>query len=248
MEAESRTMSAPEARKPGWIRPVLIVGVLIGVIALVKYFVTPERIKQLDSTLESLGVWGPLVYIVVYIIGTLVFLPGLALTAGAGLFGAVWGTVYVSIASTIGASLAFLLGRTALRPMVEGWASENTVFKKIDEGVETHGWRMIMITRLVPIFPFNFQNYAYGLTRINFWTYVLVSWICMLPGTAAYVIAFSSIKDGGGDPKKTVLILAVAALLIVLLSFVPRILKKHYRIEDADPVKGYSRGPHEHHR
>ena len=231
-------MSATEGRKPSWIKPVFIVGILIGVIALVKFFVTPERIKQLDGYVESLGVWGPLVYIVVYIVGTLFFLPGLALTAVSGVFGAMWGTVYVSIASTIGASLAFLLARTALRPMVEGWSREKAVFRKIDEGVETHGWRMIMITRLVPLFPFNFQNYAYGLTRINFWTYVLVSWVCMLPGTAAYVIAFSSIKDGGGDPRKTVLILAVAALLIVLLSFVPRILKKRYPISDADPVKG----------
>jgi len=230
-------MSAPEGRKINWVKPVIIVGILIGVIALAKYFVTPERIGQVNGYIESLGVWGPLAYIVFYIFGTLFFLPGLALTAGSGFFGAIWGTVYVSIASTTGASLAFLLARTVLRPMVEGWSKENAVFQKIDEGVETHGWRMIMITRLVPIFPFNFQNYAYGLTRINFWTYVLVSWICMLPGTAALVIAFSSIKDGGGDPKKTVLILAVAASLIAILSFVPRILKKRFQISDAEPEK-----------
>ncbi len=231
-------MSAPEGRKINWVKPVVIVGILAGVIAVLKLFVTPERIEQLDGFVESLGVWGPLVYITVYIAGTLFFLPGLALTAVSGVFGAVWGTVYVSIASTIGASLAFLLARTALRPMVEGWSKGHAAFRKMDEGVETHGWRMIMITRLVPIFPFNFQNYAYGLTRINFWTYVLVSWICMLPGTAAYVIAFSSIKDGRGDPGKTVLLLGVAALLITLLSFVPRILKKRYQIADADPVRG----------
>ncbi len=229
-------MSESERRRIGWVKPVCIVGIVIGVIALVKCFVTPERIDQLDDFLESLGLWGPLVYVVAYIVGTLFFLPGLALTAVSGVFGSLWGTVYVSIASTIGASLAFLLARTALRPTVQGWARENPVFRKIDEGVETHGWRMLMITRLVPVFPFNFQNYAYGLTRINFWTYVLLSWLFMLPGTAGYVIAFSSIKDGGGDPGSTMRILAVAALLFVALSFVPRVLKKRYRIAGTDPA------------
>ena len=77
-------MSAPEGRKINWVKPVVIVGILVGVIAVLKLFVTPERIEQLNGFVESLGVWGPLVYITVYIAGTLFFLPGFALTAVSG--------------------------------------------------------------------------------------------------------------------------------------------------------------------
>jgi uncharacterized membrane protein YdjX (TVP38/TMEM64 family) len=231
-------MKDTEAKKENWVKPVVLVGVLVAVVVALKQFgvmeyFSKDNIQALNEKVESLGWLGPVLYIGIYIAGCLFFLPGLALTLVSGIFGSLWGTVYVSIGSTIGAALAFLLARTAMRPMVEGWAQENKIFKKIDNGVEEHGWRMVMITRLVPFFPFNFQNYAYGLTKVPFWTYVLVSWICMLPGTAAYVIASGSIISGEGDVKKTLGILAVAAVIFVGLSFIPSLIKKRYALADA---------------
>ncbi len=226
-------MKRKRETKPKWIKPAIIVAgtiaVVVGLRALgVTDYLSKENIGQLKGTMDSMGIWGPVAYIGLYIVGTLFFLPGLVLTLVAGAFGAVMGTVYVSIASTVGASLAFLLARYALRPMVESWAADNDAFRKIDDGVQEHGWRMVMLTRLVPLFPFNLQNYAYGLTKVPFWTYVLVSWVCMLPGTMAYVVASGSIISGEGDVGKTLVYLGIAAVLFVGLSFVPRMLNRRF--------------------
>ena len=82
-----------------------------------------------------------------------------------------------------------------------------------------------MVTRLVPLFPFNLQNFAYGLTRIPFWTYVGVSALCMLPGTVAFTLAGGALS-GGGSPTGSLWTLAAAAALIVLVSLVPRWLTR----------------------
>lgn len=218
-----------------WIRPAGILVAILGAMFLLRglgvtEYLSEENIGALRDRVDALGVWGPAVYIVVYILGCLLFLPGLALTLVSGIFGVAMGTVYVSIASTTGAALSFLLARTALRPVVERWAEDNPAFRKIDDGVEEHGWRMVMITRLVPLFPFNLQNYAYGLTKVSFPVYVGVSWLCMLPGTVAYVAASGSIISGEGDVKKTLAYLGVAAIFFVVLSLIPSFLKRKYNV------------------
>jgi uncharacterized membrane protein YdjX (TVP38/TMEM64 family) len=161
-----------------------------------------------------------------YIVACIFFLPGLPIAVLAGFaFGPIFGTIWASIGATMGATAAFLIARYAARGMVESWVEGNEQFKKIDEGVRKQGWRMLMITRLVPIFPFNLQNYAYGLTDIKLSTYVLVSWICMLPGAAAFCFAGGTLTSGG-DLKTTFLYLAIAAIFFVFLSFIPGWIKK----------------------
>ena len=240
---QTMTMNSEETRSSTtWIKPAGIIGGIAVIILILKKagvfaYLSPENIDKLNAAIDGLGLWGPVVYILAYIAGCLFFLPGLVLTLVAGVFGSVWGTIYVSIGSTIGASLSFILARTALRPMVEGWAQKNSVFRKIDDGVEQHGWRMVMTTRLVPIFPFNLQNYAYGLTKVKFPTYLVCSWLFMLPGTAAYVIASGSIISGEGNVKKTISYLAIAAVLFVGLSLIPGLLKKKYAMDEGGDLK-----------
>ena len=223
-----------EQEKKGWLKPVVIVGVLAAIIAIMRALglfqvVSIENISRLNDWIDGFGILAPLVYIGFYILGCVFFLPGIPLTlVGAVAFGSIWGTIYVSIGSTLGAGVAFLVARYGARSTVENWMTKNPRLRKIDEGVETQGWRMLMITRLVPIFPFNIQNYVYGLTRIPFPTYMLVSWVCMVPGTIAYVFAGGAIVSGEGDPKKTILYLAVAGVFFVLLSFLPGFIKKRY--------------------
>ncbi|MFT5124292.1 MAG: putative membrane protein YdjX (TVP38/TMEM64 family) [Kiritimatiellia bacterium] len=233
---ESTKSTAPS--KARLAKPIAIVLLIAGVTFALKQFgvfeyFSQENIGKLTEWIEGFGIWGPVVYVAVYIVAVIFFIPGLAITLLAGVFGPVQGTILVSIASTIGASLAFLIARYAMRPMVENWAAKNPVFKKIDEGVDANGWRMIMFTRLVPLFPFNLQNYAYGLTRVNFLTYVVVSWIFMLPGTIAFVFASGSIIGGKGDMKKTFMYLGVAGVLFVSLSFLPKLLKRKVSAEPA---------------
>jgi uncharacterized membrane protein YdjX (TVP38/TMEM64 family) len=153
---------------------------------------------------------------------------------GGLVFGAVWGSVWTIVGANLGASIAFLIGRYAARGMVEGWISRNKALKKIDEGVKQQGWRMLMITRLVPLFPFNVQNYVYGLTDIPYRTYALVTLPTMIPATIVFNFASGSAREvilSGGQPeglKKTFLYLAIAAVFLVLVSLIPGWVKKRY--------------------
>lgn len=212
-----------------------LVGVAVVVIAIslilkftgVAQYISLDNINKLSDWIEGFGMIGPIIYMLLFIVGTIFFLPGLPIAVLGGIvFGAVWGTIYASIASTIGATMAFLLGRYAARDLVEGWVKGNKQFEKIDEGVKEHGWRMLMITRLVPVFPFNLQNYTYGLTDIDLKTYTLVSWLCMIPGAIAFSFAGGSIRSGQGDLGKTFMYLGIAGVFFVFLSLIPRWLKK----------------------
>ncbi len=215
-----------------WIRPVLILVVLVAGVILARTlgitdFLRLENLARVKQTIAGYGAVGPLLYIAGYVLAVVLFVPGLPITLLGGLaFGPVQGTVYVSIAATIGAGLAFLVARYGLRGMVEGWVRSNPRLARMDAAVARDGWRVVMITRLVPLFPFNLQNYGYGLTRIGFWTYLLTSWICMLPGTAAYTFAGGALSEGGGDLRRTLGYLAIAGVLIVLVSLIPRFLRR----------------------
>jgi len=208
---------------------IAVIAVVYGVLRHygVTEYLTRDNIPKIKEKINSFGVIAPLVYIGFYIAATVFFLPGLPVTMLSGLaFGPIWGVAYASIGSVIGVSLAFLIARYVAREMVAGWVAGNAQFRKIDEGVQRQGWRMLMITRLVPIFPFNLQNYAYGLTKIQFLTFFLVSWICMLPGTVAYVQLGAAVNVGEGNIKKTLIYLGCAGAFIVFLSFTPSLIRK----------------------
>ena len=219
-------------KKKSYVKLVLIITILAVGAFLMQYFglfqqISIENMVNLKGWIEGFGLLGPLVYVVLYIAACLFFLPGLPIAVLAGLaFGPLMGAVWASIGSTLGASAAFLVARYAARGMVEGWVENNPLFKKIDEGVEKQGWRMLMITRLVPLFPFNLQNFAYGLTKINFTIYVLVSWICMLPGAIAFTFMGGAIVAGEGDLTTTFIYLGVGALFFVFISLLPGWLQK----------------------
>lgn len=136
---------------------------------------------------DSLGSVGAIAFIIIYILATVVFFPGSILTLGAGVvFGVVLGSFYVFIGATIGSAAAFLVGRYLAR----GWVAEkiqgNNKFQAIDEAVGKEGLKIVLLTRLSPIFPFNLLNYAYGVTGVSLKDYLLGS-AGMIPGTIMYV-------------------------------------------------------------
>jgi uncharacterized membrane protein YdjX (TVP38/TMEM64 family) len=131
----------------------------------------------------------------------------------------------VSIASTLGASLAFLVARYFARDAIARWLSKKKTFRKLDEMTEKRGATIVALTRLVPVFPFNLLNYGFGLTRVPFWTYVFWSWLCMLPVTIVYVVGTDAVTRAitqGEIPWSLVIGVAVAA---VLLTFLVRLAK-----------------------
>jgi len=201
-----------------------------------------ENLSRLTEAIEGHGVLGPVIFISAYALGVVFFVPALPMTLLGGLaFGPVRGAAYVWVAATIGAALAFLVARYGLRGLVERWVARNARLTRMDEAVARDGWRIVMITRLVPLFPFNLQNYAYGVTRIGFWAYVTTSAVCMIPATVAYTFAGGALSRGGGDLRRTVGYLAVAGVLIVLVSLIPRYLERRNRVagraaEQGDPA------------
>jgi uncharacterized membrane protein YdjX (TVP38/TMEM64 family) len=171
----------------------LIRTAVVILIAIVAVFVTirynaPALLRDLLAWIDAQGVAGILVFIATYIVATVLFIPGSILTLGAGfVFGVVGGTLSVSVASTLGASAAFLVGRYVARGWVAAKTSGSPRFAAIDEAVGREGWKIVLLTRLSPIFPFNLLNYAYGLTGVSLPAYFFASWIGMLPGTVMYV-------------------------------------------------------------
>jgi len=137
--------------------------------------------------IDSLGVLGALAFILLYIIATVAFLPGSIVTLGGGVvFGVILGSIYVFIGATIGATLAFLIGRYIARNWVVKQISDNQKFKAIDQAVGKEGLKIVLLTRLSPIFPFNLLNYGYGVTGVSLKDYIIGS-VGMIPGTIMYV-------------------------------------------------------------
>jgi len=220
----------------GWVRPAIIVGLIVaGSIAAralgLGEAIRIENVARLKQWIEGYGTLAPAIFIVGYILAVVFFVPGLPITVlGGVVFGPVWGTVYVWIAATIGVALAFLVARYAVRSTVEGWVRASPRLARVDGHITEHGWRIVMLTRLVPLFPFNLQNYAYGITRIGFWPYAITSSVCMLPGTVAFTFAGGALGEGRGDVRRTLAYLAVAGVLLVLVSLIPRWLQRRNRL------------------
>jgi uncharacterized membrane protein YdjX (TVP38/TMEM64 family) len=221
--------------KPSRVRPVLVVALIAAGIVAARALglgeaIRLENLSRLKQWIESYGALAPAIFIVGYVLAAVLFVPGLPMTVlGGVVFGPVWGTAYVWIAATVGASLAFLVARYAVRSTVERWVQASPRVATIDGRVAEHGWRIVMLTRLVPVFPFNLQNYAYGITRIGFWPYVITSAICMLPGTAAFTFAGGALSEGRGV-RRTLAYLALAGVLLVLVSLIPRWLARRSRL------------------
>lgn len=178
------------------LKVVLAVAAVVLLLAAGKYLHVQELLKDVLARIAGLGMWGPVIFIAIYILASVLFIPGAILTLGAGVvFGVVKGSVIVSIAATMGATCAFLVGRYLARDWVAGKIEGNQKFKAIDEAVAREGWKIVGLTRLSPVFPFNLLNYAFGLTRVSLRHYFFASWIGMFPGTVMYVYIGSLAGD-----------------------------------------------------
>lgn len=167
-------------------------GALVLVVLIVAVVIGPAEawLRIGIDWIEGLGAVGGVVFAGIYVVATVLFVPGLFLTIGAGiLFGVVWGTVVVSAASTTGALLAFLIGRYLARDAVRDRVEDYPRFQAIYRAIGEDDFKVVLLTRLVPLFPFNLLNYAFGLTNVSWRRYVVASWLGMLPATIAYVYA-----------------------------------------------------------
>jgi uncharacterized membrane protein YdjX (TVP38/TMEM64 family) len=214
------------------------VAVLSALIFALRNFQLPNC-AEIQTTLDAWGVWAPLLFVLLYVVATVSFIPGTIVTLMAGLaFGALWGTVIVSVSATIGAILAFLIARYMARDAIEGLLEKQAWFTKFKGSVEDNGFNFVLFARLVPIFPFNGLNYACGLVPLKLRDYAIASYVGMLPGTFAYVYLgatgckiIDSVIAGNANlltdlPPEVRTSLFVAMGLLIGLSLLPLALKK----------------------
>ncbi len=182
-------------------------------------------LATLRQWLDGSGAVAPLLFIAIYALATVLFLPGSVLTlAGGALFGPVLGTLYNLVGATLGATLAFLIARYLAHDWVAAKAGDRV--KRLMAGVEAEGWRFVAFLRLVPLFPFNLLNYALGLTPIRLPHYALASFVFMSPGAFAYTwlgyVGREAARGGEGLIQKVLIALA----LLAMAAFLPRLVSR----------------------
>ena len=206
------------------VRLALMLVVIAGITVAVVYRDRFDAVA-LEQWVAGAGGAGPVIFMSVYAIATVFFMPGSVLTlAGGAIFGPVLGTFYNLTGATLGATLAFVISRY----LASDWAERKAGgrLKQLKEGVEGEGWRFVAFVRLVPLFPFNLLNYALGLTRIKLSHYVIASYLCMLPGAIAFTYlgyaGREAVAGGEGMIQKGLLALA----LLAVIAFLPRLIRR----------------------
>jgi len=222
-----------------WLKGTLVAVALIGLGVALNQLPVQEWWQGFSGWLESIGPWAPIAFIVGYTLTTIFLIPGSVLTIGAGLlFGVFWGTLWVIIGSNLGACLAFLIGRYTARGWVERKFGNCEKFRQLDDAVEREGWKIVLLTRLSPVFPFVFLNYAFGLTKIPFWQYALCNVAGMFLGTVMWVYLGALPRlglEGTGGPVKTAFWIiggiATIAVTVVVTRMAKRALAERVRSE-----------------
>lgn len=224
----------------GIFRIVLLVAALI-LVSL--FFPVHEGMQALVSWVKASGIWGVAIFAAVYIIAVVMLIPGSLLTLGAGfVYGPFWGTLLVSPVSVIGATIAFSLARGRLRPWVMKKFGSNARFSVVDKAVGDQGFRIVMLLRLSPVFPFTFLNYALGLTGVKGRSYVLASFIGMLPATFLYtylgslvtsVTELASAPAQGAADAQSIFVWGGFAVTVMVTAYVTYLARRALR--DAVP-------------
>lgn len=229
-------VSATLNRYASKIRAVSIALIVMALFFMMRKLPVDQGVAALESYVSELGILGPIVFGLVYVVAALLFIPGSALTLTAGaVFGLGWGTVTVSIASTTAAALAFLIARYAARDKIASKARLNPKFRAVERAIEHGGGKIIAMLRLSPAMPFSLGNYLFGLTPIRFGTYVLVSWVFMLPGTFMFVYIGNAGRAGlqaaaGGSAGRgmgqTILMIVGLLATVAVTVYVTRLAKR----------------------
>ncbi|HZD40446.1 MAG TPA: FAD-containing oxidoreductase [Terriglobales bacterium] len=229
----------------------VIAAALITAVAL-GFLLLPVRswFMQLEAYVRSLGNAGPIAVALAYVVTTVLLIPGSAITIGSGtLFGLKTGFLVVLVGANLGALAAFLLARTFLRDKVARWAEGNPKFRSLDRAIGQQGFKMVLLTRLSPAFPFTLLNYFLGLTAVRTGPYVLANLVGMLPGIFLYVYIGAAARDAlaGGmgaaadlyrEILKYVGLLATIAVVVVVTRIARKALREAEQAEEGSTVAG----------
>src|SRR5262249_30684140 len=212
------TLPAASSRLALWL---LIAAVAVW-LALNRDHLDPALI---ESAIHDFGLLAPLGHVVLFALGTILFVPGAIFgLLGGALFGPLWGAVLNLTGAILGATTAFLVARYSAADWVRQKATGR--LDRLITGVEAEGWRFVAFVRLVPLFPFNLTNYALGLTRISFKHYVLASLVCMMPRAVAYAWLGHAGREAAAGSTAAIRYGLIALALLAAITFLPRLVRR----------------------
>jgi uncharacterized membrane protein YdjX (TVP38/TMEM64 family) len=216
-------------RSKAVLKAAILVVFIVGAVLLVRF--TPVKsyltAEALGRFLDAAGFWAPLVFIFIYTLGICLFVPGTLLTGlGAAIFGPYWGFVYVWFGAMLGASAAFVIGRTLGREFAASLVGDR--LKKYDEAIERNGFATVLYLRLV-YFPFTPMNFGMGLTRVRFWDYFAGTGLGIIVGTFIFTFFIGTLKQVwvSGDWGQLISFKVFFSVALFVFSFfIPKIIKR----------------------
>lgn len=216
---------------------IIVILILNHIFGWSDYLSNSENLEFLSSMINDHFVLAALIYIGLTVVACVVLaLPGVTFAILAGvIFGPWWGTLFCLIATTVGAIIAFIVGRFFLKDSIKPMVAKNALLKKIlfdDAG--RSDIVLLAITRLVPLFPYNIQNFAYGITDISLAHYSFYTFVFMVPGVALYTIGTAGFTSG----TNRWLYFGIAAVLLVLVMFLGWFIKKKYLGNEVEEAAG----------
>jgi uncharacterized membrane protein YdjX (TVP38/TMEM64 family) len=222
--------------------------VLAAIMAGLAFVPVAQHFKWLLEWVRGLGAWGPVLFVFVYTLVCLLFLPGSVLTLGGGfLFGGLWGAAIASLGATLGAAVAFLLARGILRRRIEHRLATHPKFRSLDRAIGGQGFQIVFLARLCSLFPYDLTSYVFGLTDISFGRYVLATWLGRLPETVMFAYLGSTAKSiadvvagrvAFGIEQKVFTAVGVAAMVAIVI-VVASLARKALReaVDDSSPPR-----------
>lgn len=228
-------MNAWNPGRRSTVKTMLVLAIAAALVATVGFFDVRQLFRDALAWISGLGPLGPIIFIALYILACVFLLPGAILTLGAGaIFGFTQGAIAASVGATLGATCAFLVGRHLARDWVAERVAGNATFAAMDEAVAREGWKIVFLTRLSPLFPFNVLNYAFGLTRVSLRDYFFASWLGMIPGMFMYVyfgslagdLASLGVGNNGRSPAEWILYGVGLLATLAVTVFITRLARE----------------------
>ena len=213
-------------------------GAIVVVVMAFWFLPVPKWIEMLRGFFAQAGWWGGILFVAVYVLATVLLIPASAMTLLAGgVYGFFAGLLITVLASNLGALCAFVLGRSLLRSRVEAWARDRPRFEKVREAIGKNGFKIVLLLRLSPLFPFTVLNYMLGVTSISLPRYVAANVVGMLPGTIVFVyVGVLSGDVAAGEPPSALKlgsqIVGLAATIVVTF-YITRLARRALNATDA---------------
>lgn len=209
-----------------WLKLLFVVLFFASIFLILRYLninFSQITLEVFKDRINSLGIWGPIAYIIFYLLRPLILFPAAVLSASAGVIWGLKGLIYLLIAANISSAAEFFIARYFARGAVERLIKGK--ISNLNERIERHGFLTVLLIRLIPNVAWDIQNLALGITKVKFRDYFLATLIGIMPGSFALVYFGASVIKALTDPKNFWMIVA-AILIFVSLYVLQRYLRK----------------------